>query len=545
MSKDSSAITHPTSINLSYRTFGWLLILIATAICSGRIFSVTRDNKTPFLSANDRSRWCTIRALVDHGTYQIDQLIFDEKGEKIKTWHTIDLVKHRGADGKEHYYSSKPVLMPTFMAGVYAVVKILSGRTLESDPFFMGKTVLWLCNIPPLVFMWWLLMRLIDEIATQEWTKIIALFAATLGTFLTTYTVALNNHLHAAVCVLATVYFFWRIKHSEQPSTWHFAACGLFAALVFANELPGLAFLVLFGGLLLLHDWRRTTLAFVPMSAGIVAAMVLLNYYAHQSWRPPYTHRHDGAVVASGSVKNIEALRRFDATEIMQTFDHLQIASGTMTPRLQVNPSDDIADRWNLFVDVSHRRYAVRLLDSGSGAIEIREWDNWYEYEGTNWQVGVKSGVDRGEASPALYAFHCLLGHHGLFSLTPILCFSFIGMCIWTFNSTGTQRWLGMSTLLLSVVCLGFYLTRPLHDRNYGGACNGLRWMMWFLPLYLLTMLPALDRVAHSRWGRRLVVAALIVGIFSASYKPLNCFSHPWIFDLLEHFHITSYAEAK
>ena len=33
----------------------------------------------PFLSANDRSRWCTIRALVDDGTYAIDQIVTDPK----------------------------------------------------------------------------------------------------------------------------------------------------------------------------------------------------------------------------------------------------------------------------------------------------------------------------------------------------------------------------------------------------------------------------------------------------------------------------------
>ena len=31
--------------------------------------------RTPFLSANDRSRWCTVRALVDEGTYAIDAMI--------------------------------------------------------------------------------------------------------------------------------------------------------------------------------------------------------------------------------------------------------------------------------------------------------------------------------------------------------------------------------------------------------------------------------------------------------------------------------------
>src|SRR5215213_11663899 len=44
----------------------------------------------PFLSANDRSRWMTIRSLVERGTYEIDAIV----GEP--TWDTIDMVQHKG-----------------------------------------------------------------------------------------------------------------------------------------------------------------------------------------------------------------------------------------------------------------------------------------------------------------------------------------------------------------------------------------------------------------------------------------------------------------
>ena len=34
-----------------------------------------RSLQRPFLSGNDRSRWCTVRALVEHGTYAIDDVM--------------------------------------------------------------------------------------------------------------------------------------------------------------------------------------------------------------------------------------------------------------------------------------------------------------------------------------------------------------------------------------------------------------------------------------------------------------------------------------
>src|SRR5688572_30223574 len=46
----------------------------------------------PFLSANDRSRWTTIRALVEHGTYAIDDIVAEPN------WDTIDMVKHQDAE---------------------------------------------------------------------------------------------------------------------------------------------------------------------------------------------------------------------------------------------------------------------------------------------------------------------------------------------------------------------------------------------------------------------------------------------------------------
>src|SRR6056297_1264255 len=98
------------------RSIYTLLIVIATVLAAGQIATVSsREGDTAFLSANDRSRWCTIAALVEDGTYAIDRLIEirDERGRR--PWYTIDLVRHRGPDGELHYYSSKPPLLPTMV----------------------------------------------------------------------------------------------------------------------------------------------------------------------------------------------------------------------------------------------------------------------------------------------------------------------------------------------------------------------------------------------------------------------------------------------
>jgi hypothetical protein len=528
-------------------TIYWLLIVAAAATVSGRIASVTgtgRDPRTPFLSANDRSRWCTIRALVDHGTFVIDDVIFDPAtGKRAAGWHTIDLVKHRGWDGREHYYSSKPVLMPTLMAGVYWIVRQATGTTLESHPFYAGRIVLWLCNVPPLIVMWWLLARLIERFGRTDFSRLLAMTAATFGTFLTTFGVTLNNHLHAAVCVTITVYCLVRCLRNapeqESPpallpasSPVHYALAGLFAALTFANELPALAFLVLAAVAALWCDWRKALLYFAPPAMVVSVAIVALNYAAHGSIRPAYSHRHDGELIGTEPIdqQRLEGDPQGELRKAaLAALKDDTLADAAIAPRMRVNPGQDVSNRYMFWHEPTQTRLALNVIDD---RVEVRRWDNWYEYEGTYWTAENKQGVDQGEESRLKYAFHCLLGHHGLFSLTPLWLIAFAGMIMAIRRRDNPLRKLAAGTLLLSLVCLAFYLLiSPVQDRNYGGVTNGLRWMMWFIPLYLVAMLPALDRLAAGRWGRAVAIAALAISVFSASYMPQNPWHHPWLFD--------------
>ena len=86
--------------------------------------------------------------------------------------------------------------------------------------------------------------------------------------------------------------------------------------------------------------------------------------------------------------------------------------------------------------------------------------------------------------------------------------------------------------IALSVVCLVFYISRPMIDRNYGGVCCGFRWVFWFTPLWLLCMAPAADSLLRSRAGRVIALVLLMISTFSATYAAANPWSQPWLFDL-------------
>jgi hypothetical protein len=90
---------------------------------------------------------------------------------------------------------------------------------------------------------------------------------------------------------------------------------------------------------------------------------------------------------------------------------------------------------------------------------------------------------------------------------------------------------LAVSTLLLSLVVMGYYIFK---SDNYGGWTNGPRWLMWLTPLWLLTLLPIADRLGRWRWGRVLCVVLLMLSVLSAHYWDWNPWRHPWIYNVMD-----------
>jgi hypothetical protein len=205
----------------------------------------------------------------------------------------------------------------------------------------------------------------------------------------------------------------------------------------------------------------------------------------------------------------------------------------------------------------------------------------WYEYEGSHWRKvpgQVKSGIDwagRSESKFA-YAFHLLLGHHGIFSLTPFTILALIGAVAGSWHllraaspgerggvspvaevvrlqlqapplkshdfsygllpprssdGVGELDRVAALTLLLSLTVVAFYVVK---SDNYGGWSNGPRWLMWLTPLWLLSLLPVADRLAGSVRGRALGLLLLALSVVSMSYQLWNPWRHPWLYVMME-----------
>ena len=432
------------------------------------------------LSANDRSRWATVWSLVERGTYQIDEIdsrkvLHKPSGKRRLRFRTIDKVRHDG-----HFYSSKPPLFPTLVAGVYAGVRAVTGWNLVDQTEAVSRAVLLLVNWLPWTIAMVVLARMLDRYARRRATRVLVLAAASIGTLLLPFLVALNNHTVAATAVVFVAAAVLRVTVDGDLCPRHFVFAGLFSGWAAANDLPAASLVAVAGWLLLRTDRRRTLVFFLPAVVLVGAAFVGTNVIATGGWKPFYA---------------------FYGTE-----KYLWTVDGQQS-------------------------YWLNPL-----------------------------GIDRGGDSPAIYLLHCLVGHHGIFSLSPIFLVGLLTVSPRIRREKSPLVELAAWTGLLTIVVLGFYLTRT-QNYNYGGVSCALRWSLWLVPLWLMSLVPVVDawtgtntvaalpdsdpRPASS--GRTpLVMAWILLGFSIVSTvfpllhtwreypPPPNPFQAPWFYRLME-----------
>jgi hypothetical protein len=219
---------------------------------------------SPMLSANDRSRWCTVWSLVERGTYQIDEII------EVRGWNTIDKGKFQG-----HFYSSKPPFLSTLVAGIYWPLKRVFGLDLLTRTHETVQTILFLVNGIPWLVALWLLAQLAERYGKTDWSRLFFVAAAAFGTFLSTFLITLNNHNPAACSVVFALWPLLQIVHEHRRDGWAFAAVGFWGAFAVCCEIPAAPLGVLLFVALYRCAPRQTLTWFVP-----AAAIPLLFFFA-------------------------------------------------------------------------------------------------------------------------------------------------------------------------------------------------------------------------------------------------------------------------
>ena len=442
----------------------------------------SRPEPTMMFSSNDKSRWATIRALVDEGTYIIGhrtnftdtQGPWDDRGIIFeKKFDSLDKVMDPETG---HFYSSKPPLFATLLAGEYWLLKMLFGWSIEHDRWYVMIAILLTINAIPFAIYLILLGRLIEEHGTTDFGRLFAFLVAAFGTLLLTFSNTLNNHLPGAFCVLFALYPL--LKKNVGPTHENMGrlfVSGFFAGLAVTFELPSAAFLAaLFVPMLWLRP-GNALLGFLPGALIPILALLLTNYLAVGTIVPVYAEFGGPWYEYPGS---------YWAREGTALATGIDFAKETK--------------------DV----YAFHLLLGHHG---------WFSLTPA-WLLGAvglltiawKSGIE----------VNCILKREPCKTL-------------WTFPLFGAM------SVAVSVVVILFFIWRT---NNYGGNTSGPRWLFFLIPMWVLGTMPCVDRLAKFAAGRLLAGLLLGLSVMSVFYPAWNPWRPPWIYILLERHGWISYS---
>src|SRR5436853_7866766 len=104
-----------------------VVIMAATAIAGGHTL-----RQPAFMTANDISRWCTVWSLLERGTYIIDDCPWQlQTQDKVFSHSKRTGGSAGGEEPAKHYYSSKPALLSTIIAGILYPARRAIGIPLD------------------------------------------------------------------------------------------------------------------------------------------------------------------------------------------------------------------------------------------------------------------------------------------------------------------------------------------------------------------------------------------------------------------------------
>ena len=255
-----------------------------------RLWPATRPEPTPMYGSNDRSRFATVKALVEDNTYVVGRR---ENFKSDKDYHDIGVIFADGYQSLDkvmvpetgEFFSSKPPLFPTLVAGEYWLLYNVCGLSIDRERWWVVGVILLTFNALPFAVSLWLLAALIERHGRTDFGRLFAFTVTATATFLTTFSATLNNHTPAACCVVFALYPLLRPGATDGRRALF--TSGFFAGLLTTLELPALS---LAAGLFvpLAVARRRRSLWYLAGAALPVAALFATNYAAMGRWLPAY-----------------------------------------------------------------------------------------------------------------------------------------------------------------------------------------------------------------------------------------------------------------
>jgi len=477
----------------------------------------------PFFSANDRSRWNTIRVLVEpdmrvqralmlpDGTESTETVWYAiDKAQSVRGWDTIDMVKHNNAAAEISFGDAVSQASAEIIGQVTRFIEKVSGsqqgdEAVENDlpkqpddeAFGQIAPGHLYSSKPPL-----LPTLMATPYALMHWASDGKLSLEKEPFLIVRVTLVIFNLLPLVLCWILLSRMIERFGTTNWGRVFSvaFICFGTMLstfAITLNNHIPGMVSvtIALYCAVRIVYDketrWRYFVFAGLFSAFAVACEKPALLFFCliglwlfWNQWKRTLLIFLPAALFVASA---------FFATNY--------IAHKTFLPAYSQQD-------WYFY---QYER-GGRILDS--------YWKN-------------PQGLDRGEECRGTYIFHSTVGHHGLFSLTPVWALSLIGLGLWLFDRRYWMMAAGM--LLMSVVVLAFYMSLPLELRNYGGNTSALRWMFWLAPLWSVALVAAADQFSRNGFTRAVALACLLVSAMSVAYPIWNPWTMPWTFNLMQY----------
>lgn len=199
-------------------------------------------------SPNELCRLQQTRALVDHGTFEINQVLRDfgyvgdlscvavarDASGNVVERQACPAVRGQARFSEEHYFPSKAPLLSVAATPVYAVLKAWRGGAKEVGEIPLVFFSRFFVTLLPAVLLLIPIRRFLRTYVTPMVADVITA-AYALGSLAFSYAELFMSHQTTGVLLFLCFYAAWRTGRGEWKS-WGYAVCGLLAGLSVAAE---------------------------------------------------------------------------------------------------------------------------------------------------------------------------------------------------------------------------------------------------------------------------------------------------------------------
>jgi hypothetical protein len=260
------------------------------------------------------------------------------------------------------------------------------------------RTILFTVNWLPFVIFLVLLARLADDLGVTDWGRIFVVASGCFATLMIPFPTTLNNHTVAACSAMFALYAALRLRTTNKGIQRG-------SKIEDRGSSPGRGQPI---------DPSQPVILDPPTYASL-----------HSILDPQFSNLNPrSSFLLAGFFAGFSACSELPATSFLVSLFFIMLWLDRKRALTLYLPAAAIPIAFFFLTNY----WAIGQLKPAYGEFG----GPWYEYEGSHWlnKPGeVRHGIDFAYQyeNKAAYAFHLLLGHHGLFSLTPIFLLGLVG----------------------------------------------------------------------------------------------------------------------